>query len=122
MQLGRAQLMNELVEYVRELRGSDKSILMSDLTQSYDKHAAALGFPDIKSNTTRLRETLISMIPGLDAVEINRKWSLVYDEDIAHAVEQAQETPMSEIGILYKAASILRKYIPIHAIYRSFGP
>ena len=52
MQLGRAQLMNELVEYVRELRGSDKSILMSDLTQLYDKRAAALGFPDIKSNTT----------------------------------------------------------------------
>ena len=50
------------------------------------------------------------MVPGLNAVEINQKWSLVYDEDIAHAVEQAQETPMSEIVILYKAASILRKY------------
>ena len=57
-QVIRAQVLNELLNFIEDKRGSRSPIAMANLTSLYDKCLAALGFPHIKCNTTRLREDI----------------------------------------------------------------
>ena len=57
-QVIRAQVLNELLNFIEDKRGSRSPIAMADLTSLYDKRLAALGFPHIKCNATRLGEDI----------------------------------------------------------------
>ena len=74
--------MNELVDSINDRRWSGESLAMSDLTALYDKRIADLGFPDIKSNTTRLRQDIELRIPDIRSVRLDRGWSLLFDDDL----------------------------------------
>ena len=81
---------------------------MVTLTSFYDKRMATQGFPQVKCNTTRLREDIVRSIPDIKAVMRNkRSWSLVYDKDLSSAV--ANMSAFTEASILHKAAKIIRK-------------
>ena len=67
-QLIQVQVVNELLDYIDNNRGSGTPMEMADLTMLtalYDKRLVALGFPDIKCNTTHLREDIEHMVPDI---------------------------------------------------------
>ena len=51
---------------------NDKSI--------YDIQLAALGYPELKSITSRLREDIEGMIENIIYVKTGNSWSLVFDD------------------------------------------
>ncbi len=108
-QVMRAHVLNELLDFIEDNRGSGESLAMAHLTTLYDKRIAALGFPYIKCNTTRLREDIERMIPDIKAVKINRCWSLVFDDDLSKAIVDMKDNTSSEVSTLHKAAKILRR-------------
>ena len=57
-QVMRSHVLNELLDFIEDNRGSGDSLAMPHLTTLYDKRIAALSFPYIKCNTTRLREDI----------------------------------------------------------------
>ena len=114
-QVMRAHVLNDLVDYIEDKRGSGESLPMAHLTTLYNKRIAALGFPDIKCNTTRLREDIERMIPDIKTVKVSRCWSLVFDDDLSQAVVDMQDNISSEVSTLHKAAQILRReYLQKH--------
>ena len=61
----------ELLEFIEAKRGSGETLAMSDMTGLYDKRIAGLGYQDIKSKTTRLREKIECLISDIKSVSIN---------------------------------------------------
>ena len=122
-QVIRAHVLNELLEYIEDYRCSGESLAMSDLTALYDERIADLGFPNIKCNTTRLREDIERLIPDIRSVQINRVWSLVFDDDLSKAVADMKNNTSTNVSIIFKAAKILRQeYLPMkHAFTGSFS-
>ena len=85
---------------------------MSDLTALYDKRIAELGFPDMKSNTTRLREDIERRIPDIRSVQLGRVWSLLFDDELKALADMKSNTS-TDVSILFRAAKILREeYLP----------
>ena len=108
-QVMRAHVLNELLDFIEDNHGSGESLAMTHLTTLYDKRIAALGFPCIKYNTTRLREDIERMIPDIKAVKNNRCWSLVFDDDLSKAIVDMKDNTSTEVFTLHKAAKILRR-------------
>ncbi len=108
-QVMRSHVLSELLDFIEEYRGSGKSLAMAHLTTLYDKRLDALGFPDIKCNTTRLREDIERMIPDIKAVKMNRCWSLVFDDDLSQAIGDMKDNISTEVSTIHKAAKILRR-------------
>ena len=83
---------------------------MADLTSLYDKRLAALGFSQVKCNTTCLREDIERLIPDIKSVlQTNRFWHLVFDDDLSKAVADMKDNTSNDVSTLHKAAKILRK-------------
>ena len=117
-QVIRAYVLNELLEFIEDHRGTGDSLAMADLTVLYDKRTADLGFPHIKCNTTRLREDVERLIPDIKSVRINRGWSLVFDDDLSKAVQEMKNNTSTDVSIILKAARILRQeYLPIRQVF-----
>ena len=113
VQVIRAHVLNELVDYVEGYRGSGESLAMADLTALYDQRIAGLGFSSIKCNTTRLREDIERLIPDIKSVRMNRGWSLVFDDDLSKVLTDMNENRSANVSIVLKAAKILlREYLP----------
>ena len=109
VQVIRAHVLNELVDYVEGYRGSGESLAMADLTALYDQRIAGLGFSSIKCNTTRLREDIERLIPDIKSVRMNRGWPLVFDDDLSKALTDMNENRSADVSIILKAAKILRR-------------
>lgn len=105
----RAHVLNELIDFIEDHRSSGKTLAMADLTSLYDDRLVVLGFPEVKCNTTRLRQEIERIIPDIRAVQVNRCWSLVFDNDLSKAVGDMKDNISSEVSILHKAAKILRR-------------
>ena len=122
-QVIRAHVLNELLEYIEDYRCSGESLAMSDLTALYDERIADLGFPNIKCNTTRLRKDIERLIPDIRSVQINRVWSVVFDDDLSKAVANMKNNTSTDVSIIFKAAKILRQeYLPMkHAFTGAFS-
>ena len=93
---------------------------MAYLTAIYDKHLAAVGFSHVKCNRARFREDIERMIPYIKpAVQKNRYWHLVFDDDLSKSVADMKDNTSSEVSTLHKAAQILPKeYLNInHALF-----
>ena len=102
-------MFNELLDYIDNNRGSGTPMEMADLTMLtalYDKRLVALGFPDIKCNTTCLREDIECLVPDIKLpVRMNRCWSFVFDDDMGRVVGDIMKDNIStEVSILHKAA------------------
>ena len=86
-QVIRAHVLNELLDYIEDKRGSGTTLAMSDLTSLYEKPLASLVFSHVKCNRTRLREDIVRMIPDIKpVVQKNRYWHLVVDDNLSKAV------------------------------------
>ena len=123
-QVIRAHVLNALLDYIEDKRGSGTTLAMADLTSLYDKRLAALGFSHVKCNTTRLREDIERLIPDIKpVVQKNRFWHLVFDDDLSKAVADMKDNTSNDVSTLHKAAKILRKeYLNIsHAFTGSFS-
>ena len=57
-QVIRAQFLNEILDFIKDKRGSQSPISMVDVTSLYDKRLAALGFPHITCNQHALERIL----------------------------------------------------------------
>lgn len=116
-------VLNELLEYIEGYRCSGESLVMSYLTALYDERIANLGFPNIKCNTPRPREDIERLIPDIRSVQINRVWSLVFDNDLSKAVADMKNNTSTDVSIIFKAAKILRQeYLPMkHTFTGSFS-
>ena len=97
-QVIRAQVLNEILDFIKDKRHSGAPIDMVDLISLYDKRLAALGFPHITCNTTHLREDIERMIPDIKSViQKGRCWSLVFDEDLSNAVADMKDNASTEV-------------------------
>ena len=114
-QVIRAHVLNELLDYIEDKRGSGTTLAMTYLTSLYDKRLAALGFSYVTRNTTRLRVDIERMIPDIKpvhaVVQKNRFWHLVFDDDLSKAVADMKDNASTDVSTLNKAAIILQKNI-----------
>ena len=113
-QVTRAYVLNELLDFIEDYRGTGETLPMADLTALYDKHTAALLFPHIKCNTTWLRQDIERLIPDIKPLRMKHGWSLVFDDDLSQAVVDMQDNTSTDVSIILKAAHILRReYLPM---------
>lgn len=113
-QVIRAYVLNELLDFIENYRGSGETLAMADLTALYDKRTVGLGFPSIKCNTTRLREDIERLIPDIKSVRVNRGWSFVFDDDLSKAVIDIKGNRSTDVSIILRAAKILRQeFLPM---------
>ena len=118
-----AYVLDELTDFIEQSCDSGEPVAMADLTALYDKRIAALGFPHIKINATRLRQDIERLIPDITSVWRNHCWSLVYDDDLSTAVAHMEDNTSTDVSVILKTAKILRgECQPIkQAFTRSFS-
>lgn len=100
----------ELVSYIEENK-EQATFLLSDLTKLYAKRLKELGacVPE-RVNSTRLKERLLSVIPGLKAINDGKEVRLTYDWNINAALHLAETHDFDEEALLLaKTALIIRK-------------
>lgn len=108
----KAQVLNELLEYIEDHRGSGTVLSMAKLTALYDKRLAQIGGPPNSCHTTRLRLDIMSMIPDIQAIENSSgSWNLAFNEDFCELIMQMKENLSGDMKNLAQAARILRQDI-----------
>ena len=108
-------VMTELVQYMEEMYlYSDTAPVfrLADLTKLVANRMTSLGIQleERSVNRTRLKEQLLSLIPGLREVKIGREVILTFEPDVADAIHEACEyNDMTDGMCIARAASILRR-------------
>ena len=98
-QVIRAHVLNELLDYIEDKRGSGTTLAMANLTSLYDKRLAAFGFSHVKCSTTRLRDDIERLIPDIKlVVQKNLFWHLVFDDDLSKAVADMKDNIVSHFS------------------------
>ena len=109
-----AVVLAELASYIEELTHHDNTIpvfKLSDMVKLYANRLSQLGI-EISSriNSTRLKERLLAIVPGLKAHTSGKEVLLTYDEDVGCVINTACESTFdSDAMVLAKAARIVRK-------------
>ena len=93
--------------FVEKHRGTDEILHIANLSVLYDRRAAALGHPGMKCHSNRLSEDIFAMVPDINAIQIGRGWSLVYNDDLSQAVAYIKDNTATEMSFLRRAAIIL---------------
>lgn len=106
---------SELLTYVIEKRYSTDepaTFRLAELVSLYKERLEQFGtdIPDV--NSTRLKERLLSEIPGLVAYKKGRDVLLAFDKDIGPVLSEASS--YTDAIILAKAAKILRRHMVEH--------
>lgn len=106
---------SELLTYVIEKRLSTEepaTFRLAELVSLYKERLEQFGtdIPDV--NSTRLKERLLSEIPGLVAYKKGRDVLLAFDKDIGPVLSEASS--YTDAIILAKAAKILRRHMVEH--------
>ena len=106
----------QLVEFINECRldSTTKPVFkLADLTKKYQLRLQQLGETvDCRINSTRLKERLLSHIPGLKAETIGNALWLGFDKDIGSALSAACQFDNDlEALHLSKAAQIVHRFL-----------
>ena len=79
----KAQVFNELLDYVEDQCGTRTVLSMAKLTSLYDKCLASLNYPESHCHTTQRRQDIVSTFPDIKEVEkLSGCWGLMFDLDL----------------------------------------
>ena len=104
----------ELVSYIEESRLTSDTVhvfKLADLASMYTSRMEQLGASiTARVHTTRLKDRLLSKVPGLEAHKQGRDILLAFREDLGVALQRAYQEDCDDKAIhLTKAASIVRR-------------
>ena len=108
-------VITELVQYMEEMflySSTSPVFKLCDLTRLVENRMASLGVTsgDKVMNRTRLKEDLISLIPGLREDKSGREIVLSFEPDVGNAVREACEyNDLTDGMCIARAASILQR-------------
>ena len=109
----KALALAELVAFIEESRDQNDVcpvFRLRDLMAMYQSRLIQMGTAEARPNSTRLKEALTTIVPGLQAHVEGRNILLMFEEDVGHGIHAAcNQTMESDAVILTKAAEIVRR-------------
>ena len=109
----RALALAELVSYIEESKDPELSPVfrLADLMKMYTNRLEQMGvILTNRPNSTRLKEKILQMVPGLRAHSEGKSILIMFEEDIGQGIKRACDQNLeSDAIVLAKAAEIVRR-------------